>query len=168
MSYSYNYCNSYDSTYTQWTKTGASPYLDAVDNPTNIISTTGIDMWDGYYGFPATNGVAFIEVYCKKTGTSAASIDVYDSAKVYIGNIAPTTSYNWHGLIKLDDKKVYFIANNIPVTGLYIDCARLGYIPPAPTTAQPIGDGLTFAQMKKIINDMVTKFNLSHLKGGEK
>jgi len=32
------YCNSFDSTYTDWTNTGASPYLDAADS-TNSVKT---------------------------------------------------------------------------------------------------------------------------------
>ncbi|MFX1605896.1 MAG: hypothetical protein ACFFDD_08300, partial [Promethearchaeota archaeon] len=73
-------CNGYDGTYGGWTLVGGSPYLDAIDHPTNYIYTTGNNDDEGYFTFPSTSltsgsAAVTLHVYCRSgDGDDLASV----------------------------------------------------------------------------------------------
>jgi len=62
-------CNAFSSTGNQWTLIGSSPYLNAQDQPTNIIETKTDGYRTGWFNFPDTTLqgtiTANISIYCQ-------------------------------------------------------------------------------------------------------
>lgn len=99
------YVNGFDSTDTAWTETGASPYLDAQDQPTNIISTATDLAEEGYFTFPSTSATSgdvtvTLYIYCKNddgAGNDIASV-FYDhgGGETDSGvDVGDQTTYDW-------------------------------------------------------------------------
>ena len=142
--------NAFDATYplnpiTGWTGTGASPYIDAQDQPTNIISTningaTPI----GWFDFPSTTLTGTltvnISIYCNNDDGSANDradvyVDFTGGAGSDIGDAAQHTSYSYDTftvtgcdtVAEVNALRVYF--GYTKVTGaddVRIDHVRLG------------------------------------------
>jgi hypothetical protein len=60
--------NAIDSTYTDWTSNGSTPYLGFQDQPTNYIYTSGNNDDEGWFDFPSTtltgSLILNITIYC--------------------------------------------------------------------------------------------------------
>ena len=61
--------NDWDETFDDWTETGADPYLDAQDQPTNMISVSGSGNFEAWFDFEDTSftGTIYVNlsIYCK-------------------------------------------------------------------------------------------------------
>jgi len=135
-------CNGYDSTYTQWTKVGTAPYLNAQDEPTHYIYTNKAGYADGWYDFADTaatgGGISLnISLYCQ--GDGGDSIDIYidytgSGAGSLVGNVVPDTSYSYktldlgtHTASEINSARAYFVHVNAgKANEIDLDHARLG------------------------------------------
>ena len=82
------YVSGFDSTNTAWTEVGASPYLDAQDEPTNRIWTATKKAEEGYFSFdntsrPPTDTLNSVTLYVY--GMSSSGVD-RDSYEMYDGS----------------------------------------------------------------------------------
>jgi hypothetical protein len=68
--------NAFDSTYTDWTSNGSSPYLGSQDQPTNYIYTSGATDDEGWFDFPSTT----------LNGTLSVNITIYGNNDDGAGN----------------------------------------------------------------------------------
>jgi len=95
--------NGFTSAETQWTRTGASPYLNAMDNPTNIVSTGTRNYAISRFGFSDLSSATTINsvqvcVYANTAGDDGAIIQLYNSTGGPY-NIATqyfTSAYTWY------------------------------------------------------------------------
>jgi len=93
--------NGFTSQETAWTLTGTSPYLNAIDNPTNIISTATAAAAVSRFNFTDLGSALEIVsvqlcVYAKTAGNDGASIYLYNSTSSYlIANQYFSASYAW-------------------------------------------------------------------------
>lgn len=154
----YYYVNAFDSTYTQWTVNGASPYLGAIDYPANYITMAGNfqGFKEGIFDFPnsgAENGETlqnvFVEVYHKSTfdpdlGCPAVTAFVYDGSSWTSYDVSNINDSVWEWIsadisavintwAKLDACRVYLQYDGyVSSYGTQVDCMRL-----KATTAAP-------------------------------
>jgi len=96
--------NGFTSTETAWTLTGSTPYLNAVDNPTNIVSTATRNIAVSRFNFSdltdPTSAIVSVQVcvYANTAGDDGAIIQLYNSSGGPY-NIATqyfTSSYTWY------------------------------------------------------------------------
>jgi len=95
--------NGFTSAETSWTLTGTTPYLNAVDNPTNIVSTATRNIAVSRFNFSDLNNDAVVEsvqvcVYGNTAGDDGAIIQLYNSTGGPY-NIATqyfSSSYTWY------------------------------------------------------------------------
>jgi len=135
-------CNGYDSTYTDWSKIGDSPYLNAQDEPTNYIYAASNGKMDGWYDFVDTmatgSGISLnISLYCQ--GDGGDSINIYidytgSGAGSLAGNIVPDTSYSYktldlgtHTVNEINNARTYFVhQSQAKANEIDLDHVRLG------------------------------------------
>ena len=140
--------NGFDSTYaidpvSGWNCAGASPYLDAQDESTNIIYTK-IDNSDvGWFDFPSTTLTGTltvnISIYCKNddgTGNDKANVfvDYVGGGGSDVGDIGQHTTYSYdtislgtHTVTEVNALRVYFNYEKVTAADeVYIDHVRLG------------------------------------------
>jgi len=145
----YYYVNSRDTTYQQWTRVGSTPYLNAIDYPTNYIYIIGklLNKLEGDFSFAnpgsetsETLSKVYIETYCKgvydpDVGPNVA-VSVYDGSSwstYYL--VATPASFGWVSIdvtTKLDTwtkvtnaKARYRYITVSSTDNAYIDCVRL-------------------------------------------
>jgi len=126
-------CNAFDSTNTDWTEVGSSPYLDAEDQPANYIRTTSNGADEGWFDFTDTSLTGTfnvnISIYCNND--DGAGDDYADVIVDYtgsgsgsdVGNIGQHTSWSYD-TIDLGSHTVSEV-NNLRVRFNY---ARVGWI----------------------------------------
>ena len=126
-------CNAFDSTNTEWTEVGSSPYLDAEDQPANYIRTTSNGADEGWFDFTDTSLTGTfnvnISLYCNND--DGAGDDYADVIVDYtgsgsgsdVGNIGQHTSWSYD-TIDLGSHTVSEV-NNLRVRFNY---ARVGWI----------------------------------------
>ncbi|MCK4266990.1 MAG: hypothetical protein KAX31_06890, partial [Thermoplasmata archaeon] len=141
----YLYVDGWGSERTAWTEVGAAPYLDAQDQPTNIIRTTSDGAESGDYTFQdstitGTFSSSQVGLYANNddgAGNDDFDVWIYDgSVWTLVGtpNIAGTT-WAWYTLdtsaildtqAKIDAAKLYVEFNRVGQTDdVRIDCARI-------------------------------------------
>jgi len=118
--------NANDTTYTDWTTNGSSPYLDAQDQPTNyvyVVGTGGEDI--GWFDFPNTTLSGSlnvnISIYCNNdddTGNDYANVYVDytgSGAGTDVGDVAQHTGWQYdtidlgaHTVSEVNNFRVYF------------------------------------------------------------
>jgi hypothetical protein len=117
--------NANDTTYTGWTFIGTQPYLDAQDQPTNIIETKSNGVIAGWYDFPATSGTGTltvnISIYCQND--DGAADDWADPFVDYtgagagsdVGDVCQHTAWQYdtislgtHSVAEVNALRVYF------------------------------------------------------------
>lgn len=144
----YYYTNSFDGTYLDWIEFGTSPYLSAIDYPTNYISAPlGTHKCEGIWNFPnsgAENAETLnsveIEIYSTESedpdlGYPTLSIYVYDgSSWTLFTKSMDTGAWSWKAKdissvintwAKLDACKIYYRISLVGDQTLLIDCMRL-------------------------------------------
>lgn len=134
-------CNSYDSAYTNWTKVGTTPYLDADDS--SEIYTKSTDVWDGWYDFAdtAATGTGFsvnVSILCYQEGAGESIeivLDYLGGSGSSIGSITPDTSYSYKTIVlggtysasEINQMRIYVIYHKVGKGDLvHADYARLG------------------------------------------
>jgi hypothetical protein len=131
-----------------WTETGSSPYLSAIDAPTNHVSTiTGSLKREGIWDFPnsgaentETLNNVYVEVYAR--GVNDPDLG-YATLTIYVSDGSTFTSYSksinsaswtWFTVdvsakittwAKLDACRVYFRASTSLTQYIDVDCLRL-------------------------------------------
>lgn len=143
----YYYVNAYDNTYNEWTRVGASPYLDAIDWSANYVAAPVAALKKvGIWNFPnsgAENAETLNNVYVEIYADGGEDPDLgWPSVNVYVWNGAAWTLYNvvvnsvwaWFTLdvsalintwAKVDSCRVYFRATLVGAKTLIVDCMRL-------------------------------------------
>lgn len=139
-------CNAYSETYTAWTEVGTTPYLSALDNPTNIIQEENTAGSEGWFDFPGTTGpsgatyTVNITIYCKNddgAGNDYANVfvDFTGEAGTDIGDAAQHTSYSYDTFTvtgcdtqaEVNALRVYFAYVKVGAgDDVYIDYVRIG------------------------------------------
>jgi hypothetical protein len=137
-------CDSYSGTWSQWGRTGTSPYLSAQDQPTNVIYEKKDGDQEGWFGFQNTGLVGSlnlnISIYCMNIdGVGDDHADVYvdytgSGAGSLVGEVGAHTNWQYdtinlgvHTVSEANNLRVYFIVNAIGKTNdVYIDHARIG------------------------------------------
>jgi hypothetical protein len=90
----YYYCDGRDTDYTQWSRAGSTPYISAIDYPTNYVSVNGVHTaWregDFFFADPGaetseTLDKVYIEIYAKGSedpdlGYPSVSAEVWDGS----------------------------------------------------------------------------------------
>jgi len=138
-------CNAYSSTYTGWTRVGASPYLGAQDQPTNYVYLVGNGGEDiGWFDFPSTTLTGSlnvnISIYCNNDdGTGDDYANVYvdytgSGAGVDVGDVGQHLNWDYdtinlgsHTVSEVNNLRVYF--EYVKVGGaddVRIDHVRIG------------------------------------------
>jgi len=136
--------DSFDSTWTDWTEVGSSPYLSGQDQPNNYIYTKSHHNQEGWFGFPSTT----------LTGTLNVNISIYcrnddgvwnDRAEVYVdytgtgsgslvGSVAQHTNWQYdaidlgsHTAGEVNSLRVYLrYVQIILADDVFIDHMRIG------------------------------------------
>jgi hypothetical protein len=72
--FTYLYCDGYDGAYSEWTKYGVSPYLDAIEDG-NYIESYVADAWDAFYSFEDLE-MPYLGIY-----TVISNVDFYGYTK---------------------------------------------------------------------------------------
>lgn len=129
--------------WTGWTRTGASPYIDAVDNPTNTIDT-GAQDGIGNFTFANMSGspsVVLLDTYCYASGNDDIEVEVWNGTSWILQAINPTNSYSWitwnvTTILTTEDQvnnaEVRFTHKKVAGTDhVYIDACRLNVTVPA-------------------------------------
>ena len=138
-------CNAYDSTYTDWTTVGTSPYVDTQDQPTNYVyepKTAGILI--GWFDFPSTTLTGTISVnitiYCNNDdGVGDDYADVYvdytgSGSGSSVGSVAQHTGWQYdtidlgsHTVSEVNNLRVYFGYQKVAAgDDVRIDHVRIG------------------------------------------
>lgn len=153
--------NAFDSTYAidpllGWTGAGASPYLDAQDEATNIIYTKVTGSSVGWFDFPATTLTGTltvnISVYCKNddgAGNDWADVfvDYVGGGGADVGDIGQHTTYSYDTIslpavdtvAEVNALRVYFqMIKFTAADEVYIDHVRLG------VSGEEAGEGETY------------------------
>ena len=139
------YVNGFDNSFTGWTRVGSSPYLSAIDYPSNYISaianyseTIGVfDFADlGTYG----GGKIYLEFYCNTNSTGADEIATFlwnGTNFGAIGSVYPAPTWGWQSIdittkinstSMVNGAKVYFVpvgATEMSNSLLKVDAMRL-------------------------------------------
>jgi len=138
-------CNAFDSTNTDWTEVGSSPYLDAQDQSTNLITCTS--SWsdeEGWFDFPDTSLTGAlnvnISIYCNND--DGAGDDYADVIVDYtgsgsgssVGSIGQHTSWSYdtidlgsHTVSEVNNLRVFFKYEDVSWDDdVRIDHVRLG------------------------------------------
>jgi len=167
---SYEYAvTGFDSTYLQWVENGASPYLGAVDYPTNwIYQLEGGNKKEGNFSFADSTMAQQAETLTKvelsirrydedspDTGAPVLRAYVWDgSAWTYFDVPASLFAWAWKTVditsvidtwAKLDGCKIYLSVVVGPGGLSEVDAAKLIATTTVPSKKKPVGDGLTFA-----------------------
>jgi hypothetical protein len=94
----------FTSTELDWTETGGSPYLGAIDYATNYIYTSTRSIYESRFTYAdsaqsATNTLSTVQVciYAYSAGDDQIEVSVWDgSANTVIGSVTPTTTWTWY------------------------------------------------------------------------
>ena len=136
--------DSHDSTWTGWNKSGTSPYLDAQDQPTNIVYSKQDNDQIGWFGFENTVLAGTINlnisVYCRNVdGAADDSAGVYvdytgTGAGSLVGIVGQHTGYSYdtidlgaHSATEVNAFRVYLMMNNVDgASDVFVDHIRVG------------------------------------------
>lgn len=155
------YVTSEDNTYSEWTEVGASPYLDAIDAPTNHVAMPSagrlkrqgiFDYADSGAENSGTIDSAQLQVYC----LGVADPDLgYPSLGLYYWDgsawnyLSALTSSGWSWKVwtviakidswaKVDGFRMYLRSSVYSAQAIDVDCSRLRLeVTPAPPTVAP-------------------------------
>ncbi len=136
------YCDSYAPAQASgWRKVGTSPYLNAVDYPSNYIHTSTRLSRDGNFGFQNSGGDSINTVSIDINGMTARQSDsirirIYDgSTWTDLGSVSLPTSFEWISIDvtshldswdKINAAQLWFQFRTTNNAGhVYIDCVRL-------------------------------------------
>ncbi|MCW4048855.1 MAG: hypothetical protein NWE89_03880 [Candidatus Bathyarchaeota archaeon] len=136
-------CNSFDNTWSDWYENGTSPYLNAQDQPTNIIYEKSGGQEEGWFGFENTGLVGSLNlnlsIYCRNIDGLNDDADVYvdytgSGVGTFVAHVGAHTNWQYdtinlgaHNVSEVNNLRVYFVIHNIGAANqIYIDHARLG------------------------------------------
>jgi len=131
---------------TGWTLTGTTPYLNAVDNPTNIVSTSTTGSIISRFNFTDTTPRGVITsvkvcIYAKTAGNEFLKIELYNTTggPYTIATATLTTSYAWYNYscittlstwIQINAAQLRLTATkNSVMSAVYVDAALLSVDP---------------------------------------
>lgn len=94
------YVNGFDNSYHQWTALGSSPYLGAVDYPSNYVHTTASGAQEGWFSFEDLNDQAINNVTLDIYGWSARSgdqvyVSLWDGSQSFAFYMTVPVSPGW-------------------------------------------------------------------------
>lgn len=136
------YCNSYNSAQASgWSRVGISPYLNAVDYPSNYVHTSTRLSREGNFAFQDSGGASIASVTLDINGmnmrqSDSIQIRVYDGSRwINLGSVSLPRSFGWISIdvtsylntwekINAAQLSFQFRATN-NAGHVYIDCARL-------------------------------------------
>jgi hypothetical protein len=137
-------CNSFDNAWSAWYENGTSPYLNAQDQPTNLIYEKSNGQQEGWFGFADTNLVGSlnlnISIYCHNVdGVNNDHADVYvdytgSGAGSLVGEAGAHTNWQYdtinlgaHTVSEVNNLRVYFkIHKSGASNNVYIDHVQIG------------------------------------------
>ena len=136
-------CNSYSNTWSAWYRTGTSPYLNAQDQPTNMVYEKSGGQTIGWFGFSDTGLVGSlnldISIYCRNNdGVNDDNVHVYvdytgSGAGTLVGEVGAHTTWQYdtinlgaHSVSEVNNLRVYFVVHNLlAADDVYVDHVRL-------------------------------------------
>jgi len=164
----YYMVNGFSNARTGWIRTGASPYLDAIDYPANLIAANVAKKGDiGDFSFQDPGSEkdtesltsVYLEIYANgdpdpDIGYAPCQLYIYDGSTWFnLGSVMPT-SWAWYSKdvssqidtwSKVISALAYFSAIPLVLQVIRIDAARLKVnTVPAPAVPKIMMDGLVF------------------------
>jgi hypothetical protein len=167
----YYYVNSFSGTYTDWTRVGTSPYLNAVDYPANYVYITGTQRNKriGYFGFQdagAEQSETISKVYVEINGYASFDPDIgYPTVNLYVydgstwtlfSSIALTSTKQWISIdvssiintwAKVNACQIYLVYTGYTsLQDALVDAARIKVQTAVAVVKRPIMDGLIYVE----------------------
>jgi hypothetical protein len=171
-------CNSLGTTYTGWTRVGASPFVNAKDYPTHYIYTASNGAQIGWFKFPGTTLTGTltvnISIYCNDAdGTDGADIYVDytgTGSGTRVGTVGLHTGWQYdtialgtHTVSEVNNLRISLIYfKSGPASNVWVDHIRIGVSAPAITNYELDVEYQWIAAVYNQANKQVCLYVTSH------
>jgi hypothetical protein len=178
-------CNALGITYPGWTRVGTTPYVGAIDYPTNYVYTATNNAQIGWFDFPSTTLtgalIVNISIYCRNVdGAGDDGADVYvdytgSGLGTNVGRVGQHTAWQYdtinlgtHTISEVDNLRLYlYYMKSGNQNNVFIDHIRIGVNqPPAPNYQLDFEYQWTTAVYNRV-NKKVCVYVASHTGGTE-